>query len=593
MESAPAGPAIRPRPTRSRPIRTIRIIVGIGFFLLFTLVEEGLAQLPGIRSRWGDQLRARGPLRLQALLQRFGGPVVKFGQLLSMRVDLLPHRYCDALAGLFDDVTPFPTSEVRRIIERELGAPVDKLFLSFEDRPIAAASIGQVHRVVLGRGKDRGSVAVVKVQRPGIVQQIESDGRALILVGTLVDRLGLLGRIEITPVFRDFLRWTRRETNFTQEAKNADRLYEETEWNQNQRIPWVFWEYTTRRVLTLEYLEGLPLSRVLERLQRGDPTLEEELTEMGCDLRTIARHLLQNFYLQAFVGEVFHGDPHPGNVVVLPDNVIGYVDFGLLGRMSPEQLREIIALVDAIAKKDVERCFVSVLDLLDAPRGLLVSDYFESFAEAADTWLDASDNPGASIQEKMMSSLIHELMDLARQIGLPLSMSNVLYFKAAISIDSMVVRLVPELDYHAETVQSLRLVRLREIEKRLSPGAALDTTLTSWLLLLRTPDFINEQLIQYQQTTHAMYRKFNQLPLVAGGMLDTLGYASVGLAVVMLIVEWREPEDLPSLLVEHHVYGVLTEFAALAPLLLLLSLLLWRWSKQLKARSLVMVQRQD
>ena len=572
-------------------MRALTILWGfVAFFVPTVLDEAAFALLPGVAAPRAQ----RGPERLRLALQRLGGAFVKFGQLLSMRADLLPKRYCDALEGLYDKVEPFPGHEARRVVEESLGAPVDQLFEYFDDRPLAAASIGQVHEVVLGRGPDRGTRAVIKVQRPGADARIQQDAFWLLGIGWFVDATSIMGQIKLLPTFRDFVRWTKRETNFTQEAKNADRLYEETEWNHKQRIPYVYWAYTRPRVLTLEFLEGMSVSEVLRRAEARDPHLDDELARMGCDRRSIARHILQNFHLQAFVGEVFHADPHPGNLIVMPDNVIGYVDFGLLGRMSPEALREQAALLDAVRKKDIERLFVSVLDVLDAPRGLLVTDYYDHFAEVADTWLDACDNPGASLQEKSVANLALATMDLARQIGLPLSMSTTLYFKAAISVDASVLRLVPEIDYHAETVQALRLVRLREIEKRLAPSTALDTALQSWMLFLSGPDFVTEQIIQYQQTTNAMYRKINQAPLIIAGLVRFVAVlvAALGfvLGISLLVGEVAIPDWLVGFEVLEHA---LLRVAPGYPLLLFSALLLWWVARIIAGQAMQKVQRTE
>lgn len=514
-----------------------RIVLGFLGVFLPTLLDEALARLPFSGETARERRLARGPERLYQWLQDLGGAFVKFGQLLSLRYDLLPPRYCRSLERLYDKVPPFPVEEARRIVAAELGAPVEELFSSFEDRPIGAASFGQIHRVVIGRGPDAGKVAVVKVQRPGAVRNFDTDARWLLFVGLLVDLTSVLGQIKVRPVFRDFIRWTRRELSFVIEAKNADRVHEQTEWNAHQRIPWIYWELTTPRVLTMEYLEGLPVSEIVRRLEAGDPSVHDELAAMRCDLRGLARNVLQNYYLQAAVGEVFHADPHPGNLIALPDNCVGYVDFGLVGRSSPEDLREQMALMDAIASQDTERLFVAVLDLLDAPRGLLVSEHYERFAEATDAWLDASDNPGATTGEKSLVNLVVAVMNLARDIGLPLTMSMTLYFKALMAVDSSVLRLQPGQDYHAELVQTLRMIRLRMIEQRMGPGPALDRALTTTLMALELPNLVKEQVIHYQQASAAMYRKFNRAPQVVAAGLRSASWGLLLAAAVLFALD--------------------------------------------------------
>lgn len=564
----------------------------MGFLGVFlpTLVAEALARTPFVSPERRQRLHQRGPRRLYRWLQGLGGAFVKFGQLMSLRYDLLPPRYCRALEALYDRVPPFPVDLARQIVATELGAPIDQLFSEFDDQPIGAASFGQIHRVVIGRGANAGKVAVVKVQRPGAVQDFETDSRWLMAVGLLVDLSSVLGQIKVRPVFRDFIRWTRRELSFVVEAKNADRVHEQTEWNPHQRIPWIYWELTTPRVLTMEFLDGLPVSELVRRMEAGDDSVYDELADMGSDLRSLSRNILQNYYLQAAVGEVFHADPHPGNLIVLPDNCVGYVDFGLVGRNSPEDLREQMALMDAIANQDIERLFVAVLDLLDAPRGLLVTDHYERFADATDAWLDASDNPGATPGEKSLVNLVVAVMSLARDIGLPLTMSMTLYFKALMAVDSSVLRLRPGQDYHAELVQTLRMIRLRMIEHRLSPGPSMDRALTTALMLLELPDLVKEQVIQYQQTTASMYRKINRVPLVVASFMRSTAVLFLAGVALLLPLDQGYDMHIPPAVYEFIHLGALESFASLWPLLVLGAFMLWWGARVMAAQSLVKVQ---
>lgn len=588
-----ARPARRPRRLSQGSVirRGARILLGFLGVFLPTVVGEAWALLPFVSDARRAVIHRRGPDRLFQWLQGLGGAFVKFGQLLSMRYDVLPYRYCHALEALFDKVPPFDVAIARGIVEEELGKPVSEVFSSFEDVPIGAASFGQIHRVTISTGPDAGKQAVVKVQRPGAVANFEVDARWLLFVGLLVDLTSVLGRIKIRPVFRDFIRWTRRELSFVLEAKNADRVHEVTDWNAHQRIPWIYWDLTTKRVLTMEYLEGIPVTDLIRRRDQGDPTLDAELAAMGCEVEVISRRILTNHYLQANVGEVFHADPHPGNLIVLPGNVIGYVDFGLIGRMSPEALREQMALMDAVATQDLERLFVAVLDLLDAPRGLLVTDTYDRFAESTDAWLDASDNPGASAQEKSATNLVIAVMDLAREIGLPLTMNTTLYFKALMSVDAGVLRLLPNQDYHGELVRVLRVVRLRMIERRMEPGNAVDRALTTTLFALQLPDFAKEQVIQYQQATRTMYRKFNRVPLVIAGLMRSASVGLLASVAALLPLDLGTSAHLPPAFVQLVHLDYLERIASGWPLGILGAFALWWGARVVSAQSLVKVQR--
>ena len=392
--------------------RTFQVLFAFfGFFLAF-LWEELLVRMPFYKRLRGKRWKQKNPERLRQFCVDMGGAFVKFGQFFSIRSDILPRSYCRALGTLFDKVPAFPGDQARSIIEQELGQPIEEVFTDFGQEAIGAASFGQGHLARLRNGEHAGKPVVIKVSRPGSGRQIESDTRLLIIIGWIVDISSVLGQIKLVPIFRDFARWTRREVHYMQEAKNADHLHEMSSWNIRQRIPFIYWEYTTNRVITMEYLDGLPFSRAIERFEAQEPTIDDELGEITCERLVLARNLWQSFLLQTFVGHVFHADPHPGNLIVMPENTVGFLDFGLLGRLNEEGRREQILLMDAVVQENIERLFVAVLDVLDAPRGLAVTDVYDDFSEEADEWLDACDNPGAKMEEKTITRLVDAAMGI-------------------------------------------------------------------------------------------------------------------------------------------------------------------------------------
>jgi ubiquinone biosynthesis protein len=541
----------------------------------------------------GGKQRRRNPERLRELLEGLGGAFIKFGQLFSMRSDILPPVYCAELANLFDHAPPFPSAEARAIIERELKRPIDQLFESFEEEPIGAASFGQVHLATLRGEGEEGRQVAVKVCRPGSEQTIEIDGRLLLLLGLIVDGIGVLGRISLYPVFKDFVRWTRREINYLQEGKNADHLHELTHWNPRQRIPYIYWEKSTARVLTMEFLDGISVSEIIRRHEAEDPTLDDELAELGCDRVTIARNIWQTFLLQAFVGQLFHGDPHPGNLIVLPENVVGFIDFGLQGRLNEESRREQGILLDSVSKENIEKLFTATLDVLDAPRGLLVTDTYDDFFESADGWLDACDNPGAPMSEKTLNRLVASSMKIARQVGLVLNPHTMLFYKGLLTIDSVILRVNPGFDYKKETRRALRLIRMRELDKLYTPGNVLDTALLTQLLLTHLPDFAASRIQDFEQGQRLIYRKLNLLPVVVSGLLRVAGWGSVALAFALIAHRFQRLErlwNLPGAEIGRRVFDALLPYT----LLFFLAALLLSWAAAFfKNRSFVKVQREE
>jgi ubiquinone biosynthesis protein len=457
---------------------------------------------------------------------------------------------------------------------------------------VGAASFGQVHLVKLKGGDDEGQSAVVKICRPGSERTIETDGRLAVILARIVDALGLLGRIEIVQVLKDAVKWTKKEIQYRQEGKNADHIHELSSWNPRQRIPFIYWDRTTDRVLTMEYLDGISVGQIIERFEAGDASIDEELAEMACDRVTLARNVWQTFVLQTFVGGVFHGDPHPGNLIVLPENTIGMIDIGLLGRLNEEQKREQGLTFQAVAQENIERLFIAVLDILDAPRGLLVTGTYDTFAEEADSWLDACDNAGAPMEEKTLQRLVASSMLIARQVGLVLNAQTILFYKGLLTIDAVVLRLYPDFDYKKESQRALRLVRMYELEKRFRPGAIIDTALLAQILFGMLPTFVESRLQDYEQGQRQIYRKLNVLPAIGASVMKALAWTAAAAAVVALLdtrglLGWlwgRVPRE--------SVAAVLDFAGGHVVLAILVTLVASSASRSLRMRSLVKVQRE-
>jgi ubiquinone biosynthesis protein len=572
--------------------RTLQVLWGFFRFFFAFLWEEALVRVPFYRRLRGKHWKQRNPDRLRQFCVDMGGAFVKFGQFFSIRSDILPRAYCRALGTLFDRVPPFPSDQARAMIEHELNAPIEEIFSEFQDEAIGAASFGQGHLARLRKGEDAGKPVVVKVSRPGSDKQIDGDTRLLIVIGWIVDMSSVLGQIKLVPIFRDFARWTRREVHYMQEAKNADHLHEMSAWNVRQRIPFIYWAYTTNRIITMEYFEGLPFSRAIERFECQDATIDAELAEISCERLVLARNLWQSFLLQTFVGHVFHADPHPGNLVVLPENTVGFLDFGLLGRLNEEGRREQILMMDAVVQENVERLFVAVLDVLDAPRGLAVTDVYGDFSEEADEWLDACDNPGARPEDKTITRLVDASMGIARQIGLVLPMQTMLYFKALLTVDSVILRLSPEFDYKKETRRAIRLIRMRELDKMYAPGATIDRALSLQMLLNSMPDFLIARLQDFEQGQKTIYRKLNLIPVVIANFLKFVAWC-VFLSGLALLVERSGVLDVIPLMTHPYVVVFFDYVGNLLYVIPVVFLFLIWLSRYLIARSYVKVQKSD
>ncbi|HUK32860.1 MAG TPA: AarF/UbiB family protein, partial [Vicinamibacterales bacterium] len=270
--------------------------------------------------------------RAQAALEELGGMWVKLGQVLALRFDVLPADYCLQFFQLLNRMEPFPRDDVRRIIEDDLRRPMETLFRTFEWQPHAAASIGQVHRAQL----PDGTVVAVKVQRPHIRELIRADLTLMRGLATFVDLFPLFGRTRARTIVQEFSRWTEEELDYRIEARHAAVLRRNASGEPLERNPRVFAAYTTARVLTLEYLDGTPVIDIIVALRNRNTGSLDELRARGHNPKRIAGHIVWNALNQVYRFGYFHADPHPANVIVLDDDVIGYVDFGIVGRLDEE-----------------------------------------------------------------------------------------------------------------------------------------------------------------------------------------------------------------------------------------------------------------
>lgn len=318
--------------------------------------------------------RGRRAWHVRKAFEELGPTFVKLGQMLSTRADLLPPEYIAELSRLQDAVAPAPFPAIRRVLEMELGAPVEAIFDHFDDVPLAAASIGQVYAARLKDGAD----VIVKVQRPNVNAVIEEDLAILTEVARVAEgRLAIAQQADAVGLVREFSWTIREELDYLHEGRNAERMVDAFPPGSDIVIPGVVWEFTTRRVLTMERIHGIRIDRV------------GELSDHGIDTRAVARTALLAYVRQVLTLGVFHADPHPGNFLVQSDGRIGLLDFGLMGSLDervrehllllalatferdPSRIAEELALLGAVpstwdraaVERDIARLLVKYLDL--------------------------------------------------------------------------------------------------------------------------------------------------------------------------------------------------------------------------------------
>ena len=298
-----------------------------------------------VRSRLGREVEVdsegspRGQ-RLREMLDELGPTFVKFGQLLSTRPDIVPPDIVFELKALQDSVTPFPFEQARAVVEEELELTLEQLYLDFEETPIAAASIGQVHRATLPNGRR----VVVKVQRPNAPRQIEADLELMYQLARLArERVRALEFIDTVAVVDEFARSIRQELDYRIEARNAEQFHRNFAGYPHVRVPRVYWSYSRSRVLTLELLEGVQVR-----------DLDTEKYTMA-ERRQVSYRIAETWMAMIFRHGFFHADPHPANILVLEElDQIGLVDFGTAGQLAPDDSSKLTGLFIEVVNQNVE-----------------------------------------------------------------------------------------------------------------------------------------------------------------------------------------------------------------------------------------------
>ena len=392
--------------------------------------------------------------RVRLAMEELGPTFVKLGQLLSTRPDLIPLDYVREFEKLQDHVPPFPYEEVCGTIESELGSPPQEAFSHFEQTPLAAASIGQVHRAQLMEGEE----IVVKVQRPGIRLTVEVDLEIMFHLAGLAERH--LEEAELqrpTRILEEFADSLEREIDYRIEASHIEHFARQFMNDEAVYVPRVYREKTTERILTMEYIPGIKASQT------------DVLREKGYDLKEITRRGADLIMRQIFVNGFFHADPHPANIFILPHNVICYLDYGMVGRISRQEREDFAALVMWLMRQDEKRATQSLLKLTEYDKEPETGKLEKDLTEFAEQFLDVS------LKEFRFGRLLQRLLEILTRHGLRLKPSLFLTMKAMSTVEGVGQMLDPDFEILAHAEPFVRAVQLRRLEPQRIANDLLDS----------------------------------------------------------------------------------------------------------------------
>ncbi len=442
-----------------------RVLVRHGFGFVFD-VRRDRREKKGLQ----EFLAPNFGIRLRRSLDDLGPTFVKFGQLLSTRSDILPEGVLFELQKLQDTVKPMPAGAAQRIIERELGAPVEEVFATFDPDPLGSASIGQVHRAVL---RDGGVVAV-KVQRPEAPGRVESDLELMRDFADFLDRrFGRRIFVDVRGLVAEFETVIRRELDYTAEAANARRFaanFADTP----VVIPNVHLGYSTSRILTLQYVEGTRFRDIRPLLLT--PSERRRVASMGADA----------IFKMAFEYGFFHGDPHPGNLLLTPDGDLALLDFGMVGYMSRGDIDALSRLFIAVIQRDAAAALrgLEALGVRYAPevRGDLVRDLREFLNKYS----------GLSVGEVTLGQALSELIALARRYRLRVPPVFPLLTKALVTAEGIARSIDPTINVY----ELARPYARRLLAERYEPEALLEGVRERALEYARYAEDYPEQIRQ-------------------------------------------------------------------------------------------------
>jgi len=414
------------------------------------------------------------PVRLRKVLEKLGPTFIKFGQLLSVRPDLVPIEYIHELEKLQANVRSLPFSVIQETLKSELGKDYKKLFRKIDEIPIASASISQVHRGILKNGKK----VAIKVQRPNARKQMLTDINIMYHFARIIEKhYSDLRKFTPRRIVDEFSQWTKKELDFKYEARYASIFYRNFKGSSTVKIPMVFKDFSTSKILVTEFIDGIEIRNL------------KELKRKKIDIRKVIANGLDSILTQIFVFGFFHADPHPGNIMVLPSGKIAYVDFGIVGHFGPDLRKKSIDLFLGILNDDANR-IVDTFTSMDPGKRDLID--FRRQIEDAILPLQSG-----AIQDAQVSKVLENILNIALNNGFKMPVDFILLGKTILTVEGVALEYDPHFDFVKQAKPFVKKIMKRKPVQL--KQEILDTTLKYKSFIQEFPSRANRVLDRIEQ----------------------------------------------------------------------------------------------
>ena len=429
-------------------------------------------------------------VRIRLAMEELGPSFSKLGQFLAMRFDILPVEVCRELNMLFENVPPMTFEEAKAAVESELKGSLQEFFLFFNQKPIAAATVAQVHEAQT-HANER---VAVKIQRTGIERVLAADMRNLRRFAKVVDRLGLLGVFSAKQMADEFADWTHQEMNFILEGHTAERARKKAA--SYEIVPKIYWELTTSKVLTMEFVDGVSLSKISSLVEEGQ--IDTIITLLpNLDPEQAGRNIAFAILRQLFVTGFFHGDLHPGNILVRDDNKVAFVDFGIFGELSDEQRENLAGLVENIALGNIDESFQYFAKQYTPTDETDLRSFEQEAKSILRQWYQDALNPYLTAQDRPMSKYGLAMLEVVRRHQLRASTDILLSWRGLFYLDASASRLSDYFDV---------MRQMRNFFEQTRPGLAERV----------------QKIITDRNRTVALVRLARGMPDYSGGIVSEL-----------------------------------------------------------------------